>query len=353
MPSESTSRMATRTVSVIIPVHNAAATLRACVSSIRASTYETQVEVIVVDDASTDDTAAIAESLGCVLVRRRSNGGPAVARNAGAKAATGEVLLFVDADTEMLPNTIAETVVALSRPGVGAVVGMYEPEPVNPGFFPRYYAYLKYHAFTCSSVTRLLGFGAQCGAISKRLFDQVGGYRSIAWGVDVENEEFGRRINEVQPVVLARGVRVRHNFPTLRKLLTVFARRVYWWVMFQRFHRVNESILMTRRNGIATAGAPAATCFGLAALVMPGESASRAALWLAAAAALLFLVGYRGFWKTCLRRGGIAFTLAAVGAAFFFSHVILASAALAHWVATWRSFRGRSFPFVEAALGQT
>lgn len=343
----------TQTVSVIIPAHNASATLRACVSSIHASEYRGQVEVIVVDDASRDDTATIADSLGCTVVRRRSNGGPALARNAGAKAAKGDILLFVDADTEMLPNTISEAVSLLTEHGAGAVVGMYEPEPINRGFFPRYYAYLKFHAYTCSGATRLLAFGAHCGAISKRLFEQVGGYRSIAWGVDVENEELGSRINEIQPVVLARSVRVRHNFPGFRKLLTVFTRRVFWWIMFQRYHRIDESILMTRWAGITTTAAPVASLFAFAAWILPGEPSSRAAIWLATSSGLLFLIGYRGFWNVCLRRGGVAFALAAMISAFCFSHVILASAALGHWVSTWRTVRGRGFPFVDAALGQT
>lgn len=346
--------MSAQTVSVIIPAHNAARTLRACIESIRAAPHEPPVEIVVVDDASTDDSAALAASLDCTVVRRRSNGGPALSRNAGAKAATGDVLLFVDADTEMLPNTIREAVDALERPGVGAVVGMYEAEPINAGFFPRYYAYLKYYAYTCSTTTKLLAFGAHCAAISKRLFEQVGGYRSIAWGVDVENEELGRRINAVQPVVLARQVRVRHNFPGFRKLLTIFTRRVYWWMMFRRCHRVDETILMTARMGVTTAAAPLATCFALGAAVLPnGSPFDRLPLGAMLIAAATFLVGYAGFFRLCMRRRSVVFALMSIVAAFCFSHVIVASAAAGHAVAIWRSLRRRPFPFVEAALGQT
>ena len=120
-------------VSVIIPAYNASRTIRACLQSVLAAEYGGPVEVIVVDDGSTDETSTIAASLGCVTVRRDTNGGPALARNAGAQAARGEILIFLDADTEMRTDTVREAVRALRREGVGAVTGMYEPEPVNDG----------------------------------------------------------------------------------------------------------------------------------------------------------------------------------------------------------------------------
>ena len=93
-------------VSVIIPAYNASATLTSCLESINATDYDGDVEIIVVDDVSTDDTCAITEEFGCTLIRQRDNGGPALARNAGAKAARGDILFFVDSDTEMRADAI-------------------------------------------------------------------------------------------------------------------------------------------------------------------------------------------------------------------------------------------------------
>jgi len=84
--------------SVIIPAFNAAATLARAVESVRAQSWPAH-EIIVVDDGSTDATAEIARQLGDdVHLIRQPNSGVSVARNAGAAAATGDWLVFLDAD---------------------------------------------------------------------------------------------------------------------------------------------------------------------------------------------------------------------------------------------------------------
>ena len=86
------------TVSVVVPAHNASATLRDALESIRVQTYP-PLEVIVVDDGSTDDTAHIAASFGPpVRVISKTNGGTASARNAGVAEASGDIVAFLDAD---------------------------------------------------------------------------------------------------------------------------------------------------------------------------------------------------------------------------------------------------------------
>ena len=217
-PSKATS------VSVIVPAHNAAGTIGACLRSVLASDHDGEREVIVVDDGSTDGTPTIAEQLGCRVIRQSTNGGPALARNAGAEAARGEVLIFVDADTEMRRDSIREALRALEEPGVGAVTGMYEPEPLNGGFFPAYYAYFKYHAFTAHPVDRIHAFGAQCAAIRRDLFDRAGGFRAFPWGVDIENDEFGHRVCRHSAIALSTRFRVGHNFADFRKLLSALGR---------------------------------------------------------------------------------------------------------------------------------
>ncbi len=336
-------------VSVIIPAYNAGRTLRACLQSVHESEYNGAVEVIVVDDRSTDNTCTIAEGLRCVVIRRSTNGGPALARNAGANAALGEILFFLDADTQMRPDTIREAVRVLQRWDVGAVTGMYEAEPIRPGFFQRYYAYLKYHTFTASDVDHITAFGGQCGAVYKDLFERVGGYRPIQWGVDIENEELGFRMNRISKVALGRTVRVRHHFPGFRKLLFIFTSRVYWWVLFSRFSKQSETVLMTRGFGYATAALPAAALLWLASFAVPADIAF-ALVTGAALLAALFVRGYLGFWRFCLRRRGPAFAFAAAIASALFSIVVTTAAAYGHLTATWYALRRRDLPFVQSSL---
>ena len=93
-------------ISVVIPCYNAAAFLRATIESILGQTQPV-LEVIVVDDGSTDDSARIAESFGPpVRVIRQPNQGESAARNRGIEAAAGEWVAFLDADDLWLPTKV-------------------------------------------------------------------------------------------------------------------------------------------------------------------------------------------------------------------------------------------------------
>lgn len=92
--------------SVIIPAFNAAATLPRAIESVRAQSWPAH-EIIVVDDGSTDSTAALARRHGdAVRLIQQSNSGVSAARNAGAAAATGDWLAFLDADDWYAPDRI-------------------------------------------------------------------------------------------------------------------------------------------------------------------------------------------------------------------------------------------------------
>jgi glycosyltransferase involved in cell wall biosynthesis len=93
-------------VSVIIPAHNAAATIARAIRSVQAQMPPPD-EILVVDDASIDTTAALAEQLGARVIRLPARAGAAAARNAGIAAATGPVIAFQDADDEWLPDKLA------------------------------------------------------------------------------------------------------------------------------------------------------------------------------------------------------------------------------------------------------
>ncbi len=85
--------------SVVIPAYNAAATIRACLDALSHQTLPVnEYNIIVVDDGSSDATAQIAEQVEGVQVVRMEHRGAAAARNRGAAAASGEILLFTDAD---------------------------------------------------------------------------------------------------------------------------------------------------------------------------------------------------------------------------------------------------------------
>jgi len=92
-------------VSVVIPCYNGARFLRESLESVRAQTRPPE-QVIVVDDGSTDDSAEIAASTPGVELIRQANLGACLARNAGLARATGELLVFHDADDRLLPHAL-------------------------------------------------------------------------------------------------------------------------------------------------------------------------------------------------------------------------------------------------------
>lgn len=105
-------------VSVIIPLYNKAPYVRRALDSVSAQTFA-DFEVIVVDDGSTDDGPAIARDYGdprCRLIQQ-TNAGPGAARNAGVAQAKGELIAFLDADDEWLPEYLAESVRRLEQYG--------------------------------------------------------------------------------------------------------------------------------------------------------------------------------------------------------------------------------------------
>ena len=112
-------------VSIVIPAYNAGRTLGITLASLATQPDAADREVIVVDDGSTDDTATLAASFDGVRVIRQPNAGPAVARNVGAQAARGRILVFIDADCEAAPGWLAHMLARFADPEVVAVKGAY------------------------------------------------------------------------------------------------------------------------------------------------------------------------------------------------------------------------------------
>jgi glycosyltransferase involved in cell wall biosynthesis len=107
-------------ISVIVPTRNSGRTLAACLGSLRHQTHE-DVEVIVVDNRSDDDTAPIALQLADIIVDR----GPerSAQRNRGAWLANGEIVVFIDSDMVLEPTVLADLAETFqTRPEVGAVI---------------------------------------------------------------------------------------------------------------------------------------------------------------------------------------------------------------------------------------
>lgn len=110
-------------VSIVIPTYNRADTIEAAIRSVLQQTFS-DFEVIVVDDASTDDTLTVLETIvdpRLIVVKAPSNGGGARARNLGLERATAALVAFQDSDDFWLPTKLASQVDLLTKAGPGCV----------------------------------------------------------------------------------------------------------------------------------------------------------------------------------------------------------------------------------------
>jgi glycosyltransferase involved in cell wall biosynthesis len=115
-------------VTTIIPVYNRAAMLRAAVACVLAQTYR-PIEIVIVDDGSTDDTFAVAEELARrhpeIVVVHQANAGPGAARESGRRIARGELIQHLDSDDIILPRKFELQVAGLAaHPECGVSYGI-------------------------------------------------------------------------------------------------------------------------------------------------------------------------------------------------------------------------------------
>lgn len=197
-------------ISVVVPVHNDAAHLRACLEALRASTHR-QHEVLVVDDGSTDATPEVAREYGVRLLQQDLRAGPAAARNRGAMAAHGEHLMFVDADVCVHADTLARVAAAFAADaGIDALFGSYDRAPREPNLLSQY-KNLLHHFVHQQGAPEASTFWSGCGAIKRAVFLELGGFDAGYERPSIEDIELGVRLRQAgRRVVLRKDVQATH-----------------------------------------------------------------------------------------------------------------------------------------------
>jgi glycosyltransferase involved in cell wall biosynthesis len=199
-------------VSVIVPVYNGREFLRKSLPAIMGSDYS-DLEVIVVDDGSTDDSADICRQNGAnVIPSEYRQSGPAAARNLAAKEAKGDVLLFVDADVVIQKDTISKVVRAFNeRPEISAMFGSYDDKPGEKNFLSQY-KNLQHHFVHQTSNPDASTFWAGLGAVRKDVFNSVGGFDCEKFSVpSIEDIELGMRLRAAgHRILLDPRVQAKH-----------------------------------------------------------------------------------------------------------------------------------------------
>ncbi|TAD77191.1 MAG: glycosyltransferase family 2 protein [Oscillatoriales cyanobacterium] len=199
------------TVSVIIPAYNAAATLPTTLASLRSQTW-TDWEAIVVDDGSTDSTAAIAQQLADprIQVLCCANGGQAIARNRGLAVARGSLVAFLDADDWWTPAALADRVAALANHPTAIAAYSWTDyvddrnQLLHPGFRDRHAG----GVFGALLANNFIENGSN-PLIRRSALDRVGGFES-RW-IPAEDWDLWLRLAKLGEFVLIPQAQVRYR----------------------------------------------------------------------------------------------------------------------------------------------
>ncbi|GMV10332.1 MAG: hypothetical protein ABS52_07895 [Gemmatimonadetes bacterium SCN 70-22] len=200
--------------SVIVPAHQASAMLPRTLGALEASDFpRDRWELIVVDDASTDETATVAARHADTVIRLPGMPhGPAYARNRGFEVSRGDVVMFFDADVVVHPDTMRRFAEVLeAEPDVGAVFGAYDTSPPAPGFMSQY-RNLLHHYVHQRNAGDVETFWAGAGAVRRQVFDDAGMYDEWHFArPQIEDIELGARIRGLgQTIRLCPDIQVTH-----------------------------------------------------------------------------------------------------------------------------------------------
>jgi glycosyltransferase involved in cell wall biosynthesis len=198
------------TISVIIPVFNGTATVRQCLEALAESRVPA-AQWLLVDDGSTDGSAALAQSMGATVFSTDGRFGPARARNLGAIRASGDVLLFIDADVAVHADVLERVQEKFqSDADLDALIGSYDDAPSGPGFVSQFKNLL--HAFIHREGNhRASTFWCGCGAIRRSVFLEHGGLDESYQSASVEDIELGLRLFRAgRKVVLDPSIQGKH-----------------------------------------------------------------------------------------------------------------------------------------------
>lgn len=181
------------TVSVVIPAYNAAATIGAALKALSIQDYPHPIEIIVVDDGSSDATADVVARYSSVRYVRQENAGPAAARNHGARISTGEFICFTDSDCVPHANWVSGLLSGFSSPDIAVTAGSYGI--ANPGSLLAsgiHAEILFRHAVLMPEFPR--AFGSYNFCIRRSMFEQVGGFQETYRRASGEDNDLSYKV---------------------------------------------------------------------------------------------------------------------------------------------------------------
>lgn len=302
-------------LSVIMPVHNGRGLIPDTLGALARSDLDRhRWEIVLVDDSSTDDTIAVAEPLVDRVVRLEGGPrGPAFARNRGAEACRGQVLVFVDADVRLAPDALGRLARLFEQDReLGAAFGSYDDQPPAPGAVSRY-RNLLHHYHHHRGAGDAETFWAGLGAVRARVFREVGGFDEVRYArPQIEDIELGRTIRRAgYRIALDPSIQGAHLKQwTLGKMLEtdLLHRGIPWTRLILREGGQGGALNVNAKEKVCVALVGVGLSALLASAVLRSSSIALAGL-----AALAVVVAWNfGMYRYMARGRGLRFALTVV-----------------------------------------
>jgi glycosyltransferase involved in cell wall biosynthesis len=325
-------------ISIVIPAYNASETLSLLLASLAKSTYK-KFEVIIGDDASNEQltvhslqfTVKKKKALDLKIVRLTRNKGPAAARNAAAKRARGEVIVFLDSDVTVYPDTIAKIAGKFSDDhDLTAITGVWDKYQKTKAFFPQFKAIRDWSYWTNERDRDgyYYLFSTRIAAIRRAVFLRLGGFNEAFR--QMEDVEFTYRIAKRYAIIFSPDVRVHHEFETFFPVAKKYFWRSFYWTKLYKERRKFDPVATTvweSMAGVTGAGVVGVIGAGIILFfILPLPWIKTAMLLLALVFLFFHMILLHKFLRFVYREKGFVFMMKALGVGLILYTIILSGA---------------------------
>lgn len=321
-------------LSAVIPTHNSQNTIKPLLSSINnsSSVNFNELEVIVVDDESKDDTVKIMKDLykkfkfKIEILVLKKNAGPARARNLGAKKAKGKYLLFLDGDVELKNQTLANVFKTISNNKVKAFTGIWDYHQKTTDFFPQFKALRDWSYWFAERKknSHYYLFSTRVAGIEKKLFQKLNGF--VEEYRELEDIEFTYRIEKQSSIKFCANIMVNHEFQNFLPIAIKYFKRSRDWVKLY--------LKRLRFDPVATSKREAIKSILSSVLIFLFLMSTLFKLLIIPSIILFLIFSYLElkFWKLILHKKGVFFLLESIPTSIILYFVINLGAAWGYFL---------------------
>ena len=321
-------------LSIVIPTHNSQNTVEPLLSSIynSPSVNFNKLEVIVVDDESSDNTVKILKDLSKkfkikILVLKK-NVGPAKARNLGVKKTKGKYLLFLDGDVELKNQTLANVFKIISNNKVKAFTGIWDYHQKTNNFFPQFKALRDWSYWFAEREknSHYYLFSTRVAGIEKKLFQKLNGFAEIY--EELEDIELTYRIEKQSSIKFCANIMVNHEFENFLPIAIKYFKRSRDWVKLYLKRLRFDPVATSKREAIISILSSVLIFFLLMSVLFK--------LLIIPSIILFLIFSYLEltFWKLILHKKGVLFLLQSIPTSIILYLIINLGAAWGYFLST-------------------